>query len=122
MESSVKLAVVGCSHRHSSLAVRERLAFSPTKTADALAAWHAGHAETEAVLLSTCNRVELYTATAGPEPGDDVGAALAHLADFHNVPLDDVRGELVFLENAAVVRHLFSVAASLDSMVEIGRT
>ena len=67
METSVKLAMVGCSHRLSSLAVRERLAFSPTQTADALAAWRADHAETEAVLLSTCNRVELYTAAAGDE-------------------------------------------------------
>jgi glutamyl-tRNA reductase len=64
MESSIKLAMVGCNHRHSSLAARERLAFSPTQTADALAAWHAGHAETEAVLISTCNRVELYTASS----------------------------------------------------------
>jgi glutamyl-tRNA reductase len=117
MENSIQLAMVGCSHSRSSLTVRERLAFSPTQTADALAAWRAGHAETEAVLLSTCNRVELYTATSGNEPICAVEAALAHLADFHNVPVDDVRGEVVTLENTAVVRHLFSVAASLDSMV-----
>jgi glutamyl-tRNA reductase len=117
MENSIKLAMVGCSHSQSSLTVRERLAFSPTQTADALAAWRAGHAETEAVLLSTCNRVELYTASSGDEPICAVETALAHLADFHNVPVDDVRGEVVTLENAAVVRHLFAVAASLDSMV-----
>jgi glutamyl-tRNA reductase len=117
MESSIKLAMVGCSHSHSSLAARERLAFSPTQTADALAAWHAGHAETEAVLLSTCNRVELYTATSGDEPTSSIETALEHLANFHNVPLDDVRGDVVTLENADVVRHLFFVAASLDSMV-----
>ncbi len=117
MESSIKLAMVGCSHSQSSLAARERLAFSPTQTADALAAWHAGHAETEAVLLSTCNRVELYTATSGDEPNSSIETALEHLANFHNVPLDDVRGDVVTLENADVVRHLFFVAASLDSMV-----
>src|SRR3990172_2725121 len=117
MESSIKLAMVGCSHRQSSLAARERLAFSPSQAADALAAWRASHAETEAVLLSTCNRVELYTATSGREPRDETASALAHLADFHNVPLEDVRDQLVTLENAAVVRHLFAVAASLDSMV-----
>jgi glutamyl-tRNA reductase len=117
METSIKLAMVGCSHRQSSLAVRERLAFSPTQTADALAAWRVDHAQTEAVLLSTCNRVELYTATSGDEPTSSVEAALGHLADFHNVPVDDVRSDLVTLENAEVVRHLFTVAASLDSMV-----
>jgi len=117
MESSIKLAMVGCSHRQSSLAVRERLAFSPTQTADALAAWHSGHAETEAVLLSTCNRVELYTATTIQQQRGEIETALAHLADFHNVPIDDVRGDLVTLENSDVVRHLFAVASSLDSMV-----
>jgi glutamyl-tRNA reductase len=69
------------------------------------------------VLLSTCNRVELYTATGGNEPTSSIETALAHLADFHNVPVDDVRGDVVTLENAEVVRHLFTVAASLDSMV-----
>ena len=118
MDQLVKLAMVGCSHRHSSLAVRERLTFTPTQTADALAAWRTDHAQTEAVLLSTCNRVELYTASAGsgaaistPKP------ALHHLADFHNVPIEDVRDEVMRLDDADVVRHLFSVAASLDSMV-----
>jgi glutamyl-tRNA reductase len=117
MEPSVKLAMVGCNHRHSSLAARERLAFSPTQTADALAAWRAGHADTEAVLISTCNRVELYTATSDTGPLCSVETALAHLADFHNVPIEDVRGDVVTLENTDVVRHLFAVAASLDSMV-----
>ena len=69
------------------------------------------------MLLSTCNRVELYTATSDTEPRSSVESALAHLADFHNVPVDDVRGDVVTLENTEVVRHLFSVAASLDSMV-----
>ncbi|MGE3240556.1 MAG: glutamyl-tRNA reductase [Pirellulales bacterium] len=109
--------MIGCSHRQSSLAVRERLAFTPAQTADALAAWHATHADTEVVLLSTCNRVELYTAANTNGPTCSVDVALAHLADFHNVPVDDVRSDLVILESAEVVRHLFSVAASLDSMV-----
>jgi glutamyl-tRNA reductase len=117
MENSVKLAMVGCSHRQSSLAVRERLAFTPAQTADALAAWRATHSDTEAVLLSTCNRVEFYTASNAKSLLSTVDVALAHLADFHNVPMDDVRGDVVILENTEVVRHLFSVAASLDSMV-----
>lgn len=117
MDQLVKLAMVGCSHRHGSLAVRERLTFTPTQTADALAAWRHDHAQTEAVLLSTCNRVELYTAYAGSESPFDSELALHHLADFHNVPIEDVRDEVVRLDDTDVVRHLFSVAASLDSMV-----
>lgn len=116
MENSVKLAMVGCSHSQCRLTVRERLAFSPAQTADALAAWRVDHAHIEAVLLSTCNRIELYTAADTQQHGD-VETALAHLADFHNVPIDDVRSDVMTLESADVVRHLFSVASSLDSMV-----
>lgn len=118
MDRSVTLSMVGCSHRHGSLAVRERLAFSPAQAADALAAWCSQHPESEAVLLATCNRVEFYTASEAPAGAPpDAEAAIAHLADFHNVPREDIRGELVTLASADVTRHLFRVAASLDSMV-----
>jgi glutamyl-tRNA reductase len=109
--------MIGCNHRHSSLAVRERLAFTPAQTVDALAAWRVTHPHTEAVLLSTCHRVELYAAAEDPASAIDAPALAAHLADFHNVPVDEIRGELVSLEGEDVVRHLFRVAASLDSMV-----
>jgi glutamyl-tRNA reductase len=117
MNTSVRLAMIGCSHRHSSLAVRERLAFTPAQTLDALAAWRVTHPESEAVLLSTCHRVELYAAAEDPAAPIDAQLLAAHLANFHNVPVEELRGELVSLEGEQVVRHLFRVAASLDSMV-----
>jgi glutamyl-tRNA reductase len=117
MNSSVKFIMVGCHHRHTSLAVRERLAFTPEQTLDALAAFRLTHPECEAVLLSTCHRTELYVAADDPNPGPDAGALTEFLAGFHNVPMQEVRSELVLLEGDAVVRHLFRVAASLDSMV-----
>jgi glutamyl-tRNA reductase len=109
--------MVGCNHRQSSLAVRERLAFSPAQTLDALAAWRVTHPDSEAVLLSTCNRVELYAAADDPAAPLDTPLLVEHLANFHNVPIEELRGELVMLDNEAVVGHLFRVAASLDSMV-----
>jgi glutamyl-tRNA reductase len=117
MDNSITLSMVGCSHRHGSLRLRERLAFTPAQASDALAAWRSQHAESEAVLLATCNRVEFYTASQTSEPQADAEAAMTYLAEFHNVPREDVRGELVALASADVVRHLFRVAASLDSMV-----
>jgi glutamyl-tRNA reductase len=117
MDSSVTLSMVGCSYRHGSVAARERLAFSPAQAADALAAWCSQHPESEAVLLATCNRVEFYTAADVPGARPDAEAAIDHLADFHNVPREEIRSELVTLTSADVVRHLFRVAASLDSMV-----
>jgi glutamyl-tRNA reductase len=109
--------MIGCNHRQSSLAVRERIAFTPAQTVDALAAWRVTHPEAEAVLLSTCHRVELYAAAQDPAAAIDAPALGEHLANFHNVPLEEIRGELVSLEGEEVVRHLFRVAASLDSMV-----
>jgi glutamyl-tRNA reductase len=117
MNQSIRLSMVGCSHRQSSLAVRERLAFTPAQTLDALAAWHATHPDAEAVLLSTCNRVELYAATEDPNASLGPQTLVKHLADFHNVPVEEIRGELLSLDDEEVVRHLFRVAASLDSMV-----
>jgi glutamyl-tRNA reductase len=117
MNSCAQLMMVGCSHRHSSLAVRERLAFTPEQTLDALAAWRATHPASEAVLLSTCHRVELYAAAEVAGERLDVAVLTRHLADFHNVPVEEVRRELVLLEAEHVVRHLFRVASSLDSMV-----
>lgn len=117
MNTAARLSMIGCSHRHSSLAVRERLSFTSAQTIDALAAWTATHPDTEAVLLSTCHRVELYAATEEPTAAIDVHALREHLAGFHNVPIEDVRKESIALEGEQAVRHLFRVAASLDSMV-----
>jgi glutamyl-tRNA reductase len=113
----MKLQMVGCSHHNASLAVRERLAFSPDQVADALDQWRASYPLTEAVLLSTCNRVELYTAA------DDLAAAPSDqqvkqfLAEFHGLPPHQVFHDLVEQSDEGAVRHLFTVAASLDSMV-----
>ena len=117
MNTAVTLTMVGCNHRHSSLAARERLAFTQGQALDAMAAWHATHPDTEAVLLSTCNRVEFYAAANHPNAPLDSSVVARFLAGFHNVPLDELRDELVALEAEEVVRHVFRVAASLDSMV-----
>jgi glutamyl-tRNA reductase len=117
MKQTVQLTMVGCDHRHSSLAVRERLAFTPDQTVDALAAWRVTHPESEAVLLSTCHRVELYAAAADPDIKLDAPVLVRYLANFHNVPVDEVSGQFVTLEAEQAVRHLFRVASSLDSMV-----
>ncbi len=117
MTAPLQLAMVGCSHRHSSLAVRERLAFTPEQALDALAAWRVTHPDQEAVLISTCHRVELYAAAADPDVRVETPAITHFLTDFHNVPIEEAGKELAALEGEQAVRHLFRVAASLDSMV-----
>ena len=58
----MNLRLVGCSHHSSSVEVRERLAFTPDQAVDALRRLQDRFPNIEAVLLSTCNRVELYLA------------------------------------------------------------
>ncbi len=113
----MNLRMVGCTHHQSGIAVRERLAFTPDQAADALAAWQQSHPGVEAVLLSTCNRVELYAASANDGPPPAANALTEYLAGWHSIPVDEIAGQLVSLDGQAVVEHLFRVAASLDSMV-----
>ncbi len=60
----MKMVMIGCSHHDSAVEFREQIAFSPDQAAAALDVFRQRFPQTEAVLLSTCNRVELYA--AGP--------------------------------------------------------
>ena len=113
----MKLRMVGCHHRHASVAVRERLAFNNNQAEAALVSWREAYPDTEAVLLSTCNRVELYAAAEGQHLPPCSKSLAEHLAYFHQVPIDELQPTLVTLDDDEVVRHLFRVAASIDSMV-----
>ncbi|MGV3605574.1 MAG: glutamyl-tRNA reductase [Planctomycetaceae bacterium] len=113
----MKLQMVGCSHHSSNVSMRERLAFSKDQATAALAQLRERFPESEAVLLSTCNRVELYVASesvAGCPSRQDV---VQFLADFHGLNPDEIFGQLFERTGEDFVRHLFTVAASLDSMV-----
>jgi glutamyl-tRNA reductase len=113
----MKLQMVGCSHHNSSLALRERLAFNPIQAAEALDRWRLRYPATEAVLLSTCNRVEIYTAWDTDSAGPNHQQVAEFLAEFHGIDLCAIFDDLFEQSGEAAVRHLFTVAASLDSMV-----
>ncbi len=107
------ILVVGLNHKTAPVEVRERLAFPAETLGPALAALRAYVAE--GVILSTCNRTEVY-GLVGHVP---TGAANLRrfLADFHRVPQADFEPYLYTLEHLDAVRHLFAVASGLDSMV-----
>jgi glutamyl-tRNA reductase len=111
----MNLRVVGCSHHGTPIELRERLAFSHEETAEALDHWRRVFREIEAVLLSTCNRVEIYVAGAAELPGIEQVAGF--LARFHKLEPAELLPHLYAHDGPTAVRHLFSVAASLDSMV-----
>ena len=113
----MKLQMVGCSHHTAPVEVRERLAFSHEQAAQALKSFRSRYPEAEAVLLSTCNRVELYFASDSPDACPTHHAAAAFLAEFHGLEVAEVFNKLFEHTGEDFVRHLFTVAASLDSMV-----
>ena len=113
----MKLQMIGCSHHHSSIAVRERLAFSPGQIGLALDTLRERFPQVEAVLLSTCNRVEIYTAAEDPQRGPSHEDVVRFMADFHSLPMGEIFDDLFERTVEDAVRHLFTVAASLDSMV-----
>ncbi len=113
----MKLQVVGCNHHGSSVAVRERLAFNAAQARAALDDWRKTFPQTEAVLLSTCNRVEVYTASENDEQGPSHEAIVEFIASFHDIPVYDIFDDLFERTGEDVIRHLFTVAGSLDSMV-----
>ena len=112
----MKVQVVGLSHHNASLSLRERLAFSPEQTSFALSRLRGEFPEVEAVLLSTCNRVELYTATESAAAPTRPQVA-RFLARFHGLDPSEIEDRLYHRADEAAVRHLFTVASSLDSMV-----
>jgi glutamyl-tRNA reductase len=111
------LALVGGTHRTVPLALRERLAFSADQAAEALARFRDRFPGREGVLLSTCNRVEFYAAGEGGSAAPAAEQLVSFLAECRGIDAGSLEPLLSREHDEAVVRHLFGVAAGLDSMV-----
>ncbi|HTL14781.1 MAG TPA: glutamyl-tRNA reductase [Thermomonas sp.] len=106
------LHVLGINHQTAPVALRERVAFAPDALAPALEALRALPQVREAVLLSTCNRTELYASAEA-----DADGALAEWLATHPGAGQDLHAYLYRHRDADAVRHLFRVASGLDSLV-----
>lgn len=116
----MELSIIGLNHRVAPVEVREKLAFDEARLAEALAGVRRATGAAEAVILSTCNRVEIYAAR--PEASvDEVTLAARWLASHHGVPEEAVATVLYRHEGLEAVRHLYRVTAGLDAMV-LGET
>jgi glutamyl-tRNA reductase len=111
------LAFVGGSHRTVPMALRERLAFSAEQAADALRRFRERFPGREAVLLSTCNRVEFYAAGENEAVPPAPGQLVDFLAECRGIDAAILKPVLAGENDDAAVHHLFAVASGLDSMV-----
>ncbi|HHT9138956.1 MAG TPA: glutamyl-tRNA reductase [Candidatus Wunengus sp. YC60] len=113
----MSILVVGLNHKSAPIEVREKLAFNPNSINTALSLFSQKYQDQDAevVILSTCNRVELYVSSRdGAVKVEDV---LSFLADFHKIDVNTFSPYMYHYNDDRAVNHLFFVTASLDSMV-----
>jgi glutamyl-tRNA reductase len=115
----MRLVVLGLSHHTCPVTVRERFAFAEAKIPAALELLRQSGIVQEAVIVSTCNRVEIYAATDLPPTKvfTELETFLLKCADYH----DSLTDAIYRLSEPHSLEHLFKVAAGLDSMV-LGET
>ncbi len=119
--------MIGCSHQTVAVDFREQLSFTSEQAREAIDAFRERFPTSELVLLSTCNRVELYTAPGEsishghqvPVPGR--AEVIDFLAQQRHIAADQLFDTMIHRSGPEAVAHLFAVAASLDSMV-VGET
>jgi glutamyl-tRNA reductase len=112
----IRVALIGCNHRTAPVELRERIAFSSQQALQAADELRDRGILEEAVVISTCNRSELYGV-----PGElALSAAEAmeeYFTSFHGIPRGELDGRFYRWTGPDAVRHLFRVAAGLDSML-----
>ena len=111
----MNIIVIGLSHKTATVEIREKVAFSPNLIEKPLHDLIALDDIIEGVIISTCNRVEIYATTR------DIAGGIARikrfLADYHHIPLETLEQHLYSHHSEDAIRHVFRVASSLDSMI-----
>ena len=109
------IVVVGLSHKTAPIAVREKLTFPEDKLPDALGKLMSYDGIRESLIVSTCNRVEIYASVQDSEKGID--RIKQFISDYHGLSREILEQSLYVYPEAQGVRHTFRVASSLDSLV-----
>jgi glutamyl-tRNA reductase len=111
----MQIILIGVSHRTAAVQLRERVAFSVEQAREAADQLRSSGILKEVLILSTCNRSELYGVPCKPA-ADSMGATELFLASFHQLKLAELNGALYRCRGLDVARHIYRVAAGLDSM------
>lgn len=109
------IAVVGINHKTAPIEIRERLSFPAGRLKQGLSELKKKYGVNESVIISTCNRVEVYVLVREFDKG--VADIKRFMSEFHNIPEDDFEKYIYAYSNEKAIKHLLQVAASLDSMV-----
>ncbi|SEA63580.1 glutamyl-tRNA reductase [Thiothrix caldifontis] len=108
----MSILIVGVNHKTAPVSIREKVSFSPDSLPLAL---HAAHQVVpENLILSTCNRTEIYAAA---HPQQSVEALVEWLASWHKMPATQLQPYLYIYQQDEAVRHALRVACGLDSLV-----
>jgi glutamyl-tRNA reductase len=110
-----EIVLLGLNHKTAPVELRECIAFSAEDAESAVETLHRHPSISEVLLFSTCNRVEVAIVTNDTAEG--VAATKAFIADHNRVPLEQFETALYIHRGKEAVRHIFRVAASLDSMM-----
>lgn len=108
----MSILVVGVNHKTAPIAIREKVSFSPDEMPQALDSAH--QVTQENIILSTCNRTEIYTANDQQNPSAQL---IDWLARWHKMPADQLYPYLYVYQQDDAVRHTFRVACGLDSLI-----
>jgi glutamyl-tRNA reductase len=111
----MKVFVVGLNHKIADVDVREKLAFNGPKLEEGLTKFKELPEVQEAIILSTCNRVELYANVRDAVKASE--SIKTFLSEFHNINRESLNDALYIYDDVNAVGHIFRVASSLDSMV-----
>ena len=113
----MSIVLVGLNHKTAPVEIRERLAFSDEACAEGLRRLVDGEVVREGLIVSTCNRVEILSATTTEQMESGAGRLAQFLDTSGQLPAGFLNKHLYSHTNEDAIRHLFRVASSLDSMV-----
>lgn len=109
------ILVIGLNHKTAGIEIREKIAFDSQKIPDALKILRDSSVVKESIILSTCNRVEVYALARDKDKG--IEFIKDFISDFHKVSRQLLDKNLYVYHGADAIRHIFRVSASLDSMI-----
>jgi glutamyl-tRNA reductase len=112
----MEIVLIGLNHKTASVDLRERIAFTPEQAREAAEQLRSRGILEESLVLSTCNRSELY-GVPSESAANSAGAVELFIASFHQLSVSELDHSLYRHRDSEAVRHLFRVSAGLDSML-----